>query len=256
MQQRTFMFVYGWEIQFVRPWHSFAISSYRCCLISKTKIHPAIWQNFPISSRLPYFVSFLSVFSWRSQGPAELQSFTNLCFKTVWQHFSLFPSSCGTVHLNPVAAFIIAASVQFTTISITNFFNKKYCTYLTSSLTKKRPVSRLAAIFPVITFYPKHKHKQKSFLFENSSPWDYRISQTEQNILLQFSQRKSETKLVIFLKPKYFWFSSQSELFCLASVQCWSVCLWSYRSSQEQQAGCLWHIFLVLGRASCFSYCF
>lgn len=105
--------------------------------------------------------------------------------------------------------------------------------------------------------FPHQKHTQMEMMtFWKFQSLGFRISQVEQYILLPFSQRKIETKFVIFLKLKHFWFSSQSELFCTASAPWWSVWLWSYISSLEQQAGCLWHIFFVLGRASCLGYCF
>lgn len=211
--------------------------------------------------------SFLPVFSWKSQGlfheshRASLNFNLPLVSAPKWTG-GISPFSHPPVeqsmhtHLAPAAAFILPASAWLTTIPITDdFFNRTYYIYLTSSLQKKAR-EQTGWEFFCQNFLPQTHAQTEIIALQKFQPLGFRISQTEQNILFQFSQRKIETKFLIFLKLKHFWFSSQSELFCLAPVQCWSVCLWSYSCSPEQQAGCVWRIFLVLGRASCLDHWF
>lgn len=185
---------------------------------------PASWQNFSISTRIPCF--FPSCLAFLESRRASL-NFNPSQVSVSKQPGCLSPFAYPTVqqwmHTFPSTAFIFIASAWLATfLSIDLFFNKTYYVYLATSLQKK-PVSNLAGNFSVKTFHRKHTNtKGNHSSLKISVPLGFRISQTEQNILLLFSQRKIETKFMIFLKLKHICFSYQSEQSCLALNPCLS----------------------------------
>lgn len=171
----------------MKPWCSFAVSAYHCCLTSKTKPHSTTWQNLPISSSLPRFVSLSCLFSpWKSQGLAELKSFASLVSKqcVVISLFSRSPMEQSMhAHLTIAAVFILTVSAWLTTVTITVvFFNKTWDIHLTSSLQNK--ACKQTGWYLFCHGFPPQTQTQMEIIAQSLG---FRISQREQNILLQFS---------------------------------------------------------------------
>lgn len=149
----------------MRPWCSFAISAYCCYLISKTKTHPAIWQNFSISSRLPHFVS-LSCLVFPESHRASLN--LNLSQVSVSEQsgrispFSHPPvewSMHTPLNLQPSASLLLRDLPPFT---LADFFNKTYYNYLTSSSQKK--ASKQIGWEYFSHDFPRQKHTQMEMM--------------------------------------------------------------------------------------------
>lgn len=166
----------------MRPWCPFAISSYCCFLIRKTKIHPDTWQNFLIYSRLQHFCfSFLPPIVWKTWGFTELYSLTSQ-FVNKRAAFLPFPIQSWKSRLHPCCLCDLLLFPSRTT----NFFNKTYCIYLTFSYKKPKACKKTG--FSVMNFHPKDTQMEIITLWKLQS-LGFRINQIEQNILRHFHKK-------------------------------------------------------------------